>query len=139
MKNQTTETGCFTARSRKNSIRIILWSLAWAVSMVVADKAELYEWYSSDLISIAAIILNGLIGVGLIFTFIRFLKDLDDLQRKIQLDALAISMGVALVGGFSYSLLVTWGFIIDEEVSDITLLMVVAYMVAIIAGQVRYR
>ena len=139
MKDQTNNDAGYSVRCRKNSTRIILWSIAFAGTLVLANKAVLYEWYTSDLIAIGAVVLNALAGIGLIFAFIRSLKEGDDLQRKIQLDALSVAMGVALVGGFSYSLLVTSGFIIDEEVTDITLLMVVAYMVAVIAGQVRYR
>lgn len=107
--------------------------------MVFADKAELYEWYSSDLISIFAIVINAFIGLGMIASFVRFLKGMDELQRKIQLDSLAVSMGVGLVGSFTYSLLVTAKFITDSEISDIILLTVVTYMVAVIVGQIRYR
>ncbi|MCH8014377.1 MAG: hypothetical protein IH823_06250 [Candidatus Dadabacteria bacterium] len=107
--------------------------------MVLADKAELYEWHSSALISILAIVINAGIGIGMIVTYMRFLTELDELQRKIQLDSLALSMGIGLVGSFSYSLLVTAKFISDAEISDIILLMVLTYMVGIIVGQVRYR
>ena len=107
--------------------------------MVLADKAELYEWHSSASISILAIGINAVIGLGLIVTFMRYLKELDELQRKIQLEALAIAMGVGFVGGFSYSLLVTAKFISDAEISDIILLMTLTYVVGIIVGQVRYR
>ena len=139
MKNQITEAEGFATRCRKNSLNIILWSLAFAGTMIIADKAVLYEWYSSAYLLATAIVINALTGIGLVWTYIRNLKALDDLQRKIQLDALAIAMGVALVGGFAYSLMVTSGFIVDEDVSDITLLMVVAYMIAVITGQMRYR
>lgn len=107
--------------------------------MVLADKAEFYEWHSSALVSILAIVINAGIGVGMIVTYMRFLTELDELQRKIQLDSLALSLGVALVGSFSYSLLVTAKFISDAEISHIILLMGLTYMVGIIVGQIRYR
>ena len=75
----------------------------------------------------------------MIFGYIRFLKALDDLQKKIQFDALAISLGVSLVGSFTYSLLVTSGYIKDVEISDIIVLMMVTYSVAILVGMVKYR
>ena len=129
----------WTARTNKNTIRLIVWVFAWTLTMVLADKAELYEWYSSELISILAIVINAVTGIGMIVVFIQFLKELDELQRKIQLDSLALSMGIGLVGSFSYSLLVTAKFISDAEISDIILLMMLTYVVAIIVGQVRYR
>ena len=87
----------------------------------------------------AGIVINAGIGLGMIVTFMRYLREVDELQRKIQLDALALSMGVGLVGSFTYSLLVTVQFATDNEVSDIIMLMTLTYMVGVIVGQVRYR
>ena len=138
MKEETTETG-FDTRYLKNNIRLLCWIFAWVGTMILVDKAVLYEWYSSDLISMVAIVINAGIGLGVIVTFMRYLNEVDELQRKIQLDALALSMGVGWVGGFTYSLLVTAQFVTDNEVSDIIMLMTFTYMVGIIVGQVRYR
>ena len=123
----------------KDNIRLLCWAFAWGGTMVLADKAELYQWHSSALISMLAIVINAGIGVGMIVTFMRLLKELDELQRKIQLDALALAMGIGLVGGFSYSLLATAKFIADAEASDIILLMTLTYVVGSIVGQIRYR
>ncbi|GBF31052.1 hypothetical protein MnTg04_01005 [bacterium MnTg04] len=139
MKKPMTDSDIFTARARKSSMRLLSWVFAWVGTMVLADKAELYEWYSSAWISMLAIVINTGIGIGVIVTFLRFLKELDELQRKIQLDALALSMGIGFVGGFAYSLLATAQFISDAEASDILVLMSVAYMAGIIIGQVRYK
>ncbi len=139
MKELLFESDCCSPRSKKNSIRLLGWVFVWTATMVVADKAELYGWHSSDFISIAAIVLNAAIGIGMIVTFMRYLKDLDEMQRKIQLDALALAMGVGIVGSFTYSLLVTAQFITDAEISDIILLMTFTYVVGQIIGKVRYR
>ena len=139
MEKLKTDSNDWIARTNKNTIRLIGWVFVWTLTMVLADKAELYEWYSSELISILAIVINAIIGIGMIVVFMQFLKELDELQRKIQLDSLALSMGIGLVGSFSYSLLVTAKFIIDAEISDIILLMILTYVVGIIVGQVRYR
>ena len=138
MKEETTETG-FDTRYVKINIRLLCWIFAWVGTMVLVDKAVLYEWYSSDLISMVGIVINAGIGFGVIVTFMRYLDEIDELQRKIQLDALALSMGVGFVGTFTYSLLVTAQIVTDNEVSDIMLVMTVTYIVGIIVGQVRYR
>ena len=139
MKKPMVNLSCLTGGSGKNTIRFLCWSVAWSMTMVLADKAILYEWHSSALISAIAIVLNAGIGIGMILSYLRHLKSMDELQRKIQLDALAIAMGVALVGSFSYSLMVTAKFITDAEVSDIILLMTFAFVVSVTVGHVRYR
>ncbi len=139
MEEQTIETGDYDTRHVKINIQLLCWIFAWVGTMLLVDKAELYEWYSSDYMSMAGIVINAGIGLGMIVTFMRYLREVDELQRKIQLDALALSMGVGLVGSFTYSLLVTVQFVTDNEVSDIIMLMTLTYMVGVIVGQVRYR
>ena len=134
-----TDSSSWEARGARNTIRIVLWMLAWTVTLVLADKAELYEWYSSATASILAITLNAAIGLGLIVTFMRYIRELDELQRKIQLDSLALAVGAGLVGGSSLSLLQTAKFVSDAEISDITLLMTLIYVAGVIVGQIRYR
>ena len=121
----------------KNNIRFLCWTLAWAVTMVLADKAELYGWHSSSMISIIAIVVNTGLGLGMIMAFMRYLKGMDELQQKIQLNSLAMSVGVGIVGGFTYSLLATANFIADAEASDVLLIMSVTYMVGVMIGQIR--
>ena len=139
MEKPMVNLSCLTSGSAKNTIRFLCWTFAWSMTMVLADKAILYEWHSSDLISAIAIILNAGIGIGMILSYLRHLRDMDELQRKIQLDALAIAMGVALVGSVSYLLMVTAKFITDAEVSDIILLMTFTFVVSVIVGHIRYR
>ena len=128
-----------TPQSTKNAALLIVWVFVWTATMVLADKAMLYEWYTQQWISVAAIAVNAALGVGMIVFFVSYLRAMDELQRKIQLEALAFALGCGLVGSFTYSLLVTAGFIAESEISDIILLMTVTYMAAIIAGNVRYR
>ncbi len=139
MTKQTTNSDSFPVRTKKNHARIMLWIFAWVGTFVAADKAELYEWYTSDSLSLLAIVVNAAIGLGVIVTYMRFLKELDEMQQRIQLVALALAMGIGLVGSFSYSLMVTAGFVADPEISVIIMLLGVTYSIALIVGQVRYR
>jgi hypothetical protein len=136
MKKQITD---WESRNVKSTIRLLCWTFAWIVTMLLADKAELYQWHSSELISILSIIVNTGIGFGMIMAFMRYLKGMDELQRKIQLNSLALSMGVGFVGGSTFSLLATVRLITDVEYSDVLLLMALTYMAGVIIGQIRYR
>jgi len=139
MKELIAGSGGIDSRTLKSNLKMISWMFIWTATMVLVDKALLYEWISSTGMIVAAVGVNTGLGFAMIVAFMRYLKESVELQRKIQLDALAISMGIGLVGSFTYSLLVTAGFIVDSEVSDIILLMSVTYMIGITVGQVRYR
>lgn len=121
------------------NLKIVAWIFAWTAACTLTDKAVLHGWFSADWQPLAAIAVSTAVGLGMIFNFVRFLHSLDDLQRKIQMDALAIALGVTVVGSFTYSLLVTAGIIVDEEVSDIFMLTVLSYSAAAMLGTVRYR
>ena len=134
-----TESNEFESRTVRGAIRFVLWSLAWTGSMVLVDKAVLYGWYTESFYSVIGIVVNALLGLVVVRTFLRHLGDMDEMQRKIQLDALALSMGVGFVGSFTYSLLTTTGFVTDPEISDIILLMAVTYMASLSFTYLRNR
>ena len=68
------------------------------------------------------------------------LKGLDEMQQKIQLDAMAISLGVGIVCGISYSLLDQTNLIsYDAEISHLIILMGLTYSAGTIIGRNRYQ
>lgn len=129
----------YDSRSIRDNLVMVLWVFIWMASMTVADKAALYDWWPDGWLTILAVAVNVLLGLAMIAAFMRLLRGMDDLQRKIQLEALSFALGISLVGCAAYSLLVTWGYILDEEVSDIFMLMCVSYSASVLFGVWRYR
>ena len=133
------ECSSYDTRSIKENLKLVGWVFTWMASLIISDKAELFGWWSEEWITITSIIFNAALGLWMIHCYRRLLASMDDLQRKIQLDALSMALGISLVGTVTYSLLVTWGYIVDEEVTDIMLLMCVSYSVSVIYGSLKYR
>ena len=76
----------------------------------------------------------------MILVNIKHLNGLDELQKKIQLEAMGIALGVGIVGGLSYSLLDTTNLITqDAKISFLIILIALTYMAGIIIGQKRYK
>jgi hypothetical protein len=76
----------------------------------------------------------------MIRVFKQYLLGLDELQRKIQLDAMALTLGVGIVVGVSYELLEDIKLIAFEpEISHLILLMCLTYCIGIILGNRRYQ
>ena len=99
------------ARDLRNASIANLWIFAWAISLVVISYLSKYDWYSSNLIIATGLMIHAGIGIGMILAFRHFLAEADELQRKIQLDALALSVGVTIVAFSSASLLAKAGFL----------------------------
>ncbi len=48
---------------------------------------------------------TAIVGLAWIVSYMRFLRDADELMRKIQLDAIALALGGCFVAGFTLILL----------------------------------
>jgi hypothetical protein len=137
MQKQKTD---FAERTKKNTIQLAFWTVTWIISLAVATFGHLYLWDSDSLVSIIAIFINLLIGFGMIIANKNHLKGLDEMQQKIQLDAMAISLGVGIVCGISYSLLDQTNLIsYDAEISHLIILMGLTYSAGTIIGRNRYQ
>ncbi len=78
-------------------------------------------------------------GAGMIWANIKHISVLDELQKKIQLDAMGIALGVGIVGGLSYSVMDIANVISsDAEIGFLVMLISVSYMIALLVGKKRY-
>ena len=135
MKETTWET-----QNKKVVKKLALWTILWTGSMALATFGPKFIWNESVLLTIAAVIINLLFGAGMILTNIKHINSMDDLQRKIQLDAMGIALGVGVVGGLSYSLLDTTNLISkDAEISFLVILISITYMLGLLIGTKRYK
>lgn len=130
----------WNTRVKKNTKNLGLWTMAWVLSMAIATFGPKFIWESETVLTVTGIMLNALLGVGMILANIRHLNSLDDLQKKIQLEGMAIALGVGIVGGLSYSLLDTTNVIAqDAEISYLVILISLTYLVSVFIGQKRYK
>ncbi len=129
----------YDARAIRENLKFVGWVFVWTLAFVISDKAQLYGWWTADWAVMTSIAVTAALGLWMILCYRRLLRGMDDLQRKIQLDALSLALGISIVGTVLYSLLVTWGYILDEEVTDIMMLMSASYSVSVIYGSLKYR
>jgi hypothetical protein len=128
------------ARIKKNTANLAYWTGTWLVTMAVAAFGPTFLWHEDTLLTALAVAVNLAVGIGMILANIRYLQGLDELQKKVTLEAMALALGVTLVGGLSYSLLDTTGLISQHaEIAFLVILTSITYLVAIIVGNRRYK
>ena len=127
------------ARDIRNANIVNMWALAWVASLFLTSFLSDYEWYSSTIPTMIGLVIHAGIGLAMFFAYKRFLKELDEMERKIQLDALASSVGITVIGFSTYSILEKAGFLPDLNPSNLIVLIALTYMVAVIIGRVRYQ
>ncbi|SDR93397.1 hypothetical protein [Gramella sp. MAR_2010_147] len=128
-------------KSQKKQVKnLAIWTVAWTLSVALATFGAKFLWDYNNTWTVLAILISTVTGGGMIWSNIRFLMALDELQRKIHMDAMGIALGIALVGGISYSMLDTSNVIAqDAEISHLIILIGLSYMAAILIGNARYK
>ncbi|MGA9590400.1 MAG: hypothetical protein WBV11_11265 [Salegentibacter sp.] len=134
------ETQTLSSITRRNTRRLFYWTSGWVLSLAIVTFGPMFLWEGQPAISLVGILVNLGIGVGMIFANKSYINGLDELQRKIQLEAMGLALGVAVVAGISYSTLDNLNLIsFDAEISHLIILVGITYLVATITGNRRYR
>ncbi|MDB4805271.1 hypothetical protein OAH16_01575 [bacterium] len=129
-----------TAQTKKNTIRLFFWSVAWVLATAGASFGPKSLWEFNTLPTILGVLVHIGIGFGMIRMFKQYLLGLDELQKKIQLDAMALSLGIGLVIGSSYELLEDIKLIpFEPEIPHLLILMSLTYVVGTVLGHRKYQ
>lgn len=125
--------------TEKNTLRLGIWTAAWVGTMAIATFGPTYLWDHQSL-TITAVIINLVIGLGLILANIRHLRSLDEMMQRIQLEAMGLALGVAVIAGLSYSLLDTTNIIAaDAQISYLVILISIVYLGSVVINMRRYK
>ncbi|MCZ6726579.1 MAG: hypothetical protein O7A98_04405, partial [Acidobacteria bacterium] len=125
-------------RDRRNQSRMMWVLFAWAVCF-----AGVSQLIKRDLLSAGPLLwllaaLPSVAGVFALIAYGRFLREADELQRIIQLRALALGFGGTLFALAGYRVFERLGAP-AAELTDVMLVMMLLYSVASLLGWRRYR
>ena len=126
-----------TQRDRRNQLRVTLWALVWGISFVAVAQGIRREWLPLAA-ALAGVIGSALLGIATVLAHRRYLRETDELRRKIEVEALALAFGVGLVGGLTYWLLVVSGTMPATGFSYVFVVMFIAHPVGVLIGRRRY-
>ena len=127
-------------KEQKKQTKVMLgWTLAWVVSLAFLTGAENTLW--NDLIfTKIGLLINFTIGIGMIVANKNLFKTYDELQKKIQFEAMAITLGLAVVVGLTYEVSFDFGVIDKEpEFEYLMLFICFSYVASTIISAIRYK
>ena len=129
-----------TAQTKKNTKRLFFWSEIWVLATAGVGFGSENLWNFHTWLTIIAVLIHIGLGLGMIRVFKQYLQGLDELQRKIQLDAMALSLGIGLVLGSSYEMLEDIKLIpFEPEIPHLLILMSLTYVVGTVLGNRKYQ
>jgi hypothetical protein len=134
------DSGAWASRMIRNTLGLAAWTGAWVASVALAAFGPRILWNDQPAPTLIAIGFTVLVGVGMLFANKRNLQALDELQRTIQLQAMAWSLGAGLVGGVAWTLFARHDLVgFEAEIAHLVAFMGVVYLAGCVAGLLRYR
>ena len=133
------ETG-YESRIRTNVIRLFRWNAAWGAATALMAFGPKFLWHKALVFTLLAVGLDVAVGVGMILANKNYLAELDELQRKVQLNSMGITLGVAVVAGAPLSVMDGYHVIpFHADVAYLLILMSLTFAVSNLYGTRRYR
>ena len=130
----------YERRVRARVVRLFGWCGAWAVATALMAFGPKFFWNRNLEFTLLALALNVAVGAGMLLANKGYIEELDDLQRKVQLNSLAITAGVALILGIPYSILDSYHLVpFHAEIPHLLMLMSLVFVVCNLYGTRRYR
>ena len=140
MSKTDTDSSQWASTNKQNTRRLGIWTFLWVLSMAVATFGPRFIWDYASLPSVLAVGVNLAIGIGMIIANIQYFQGLDELNKKIFLDAGALTLGVGLVGGLGYELMETVRLIsFEPAISHLAILMSLTFLVGMLIGHRKYQ
>ena len=127
-------------KEQKKQIKIMLaWTLAWVASLAFLTGAENSLW-DNIIFTQIGLIINLAIGIGMIIANKNLFKTYDELQKKIQFEAMAITLGLAVVVGCTYEISFDFGVINSEpEFEYLIIFISFIYITSTIINSRKYK
>jgi len=101
-----------------------------------------FLWNKALVFTLLAVGLDIAVGVGMIRANKKYIAELDELQRKVQLNSLGIAMGVGLIAGVPLSAMDAYHLIpfhVHANIGLLVIIMGLTFLVSFLYGTWRYR
>ena len=120
--------------------KLALWTWSWVASLAIATFGPVFIWDDHTFLTIFAILVNLANGILMILANRDLFNHFDELERKIHLESMAISLGLAIVAGFTFSLLDQKDIIpFDAEIGFLVMFISITYLVSMVINTRRYK
>lgn len=140
MNQSITRESGYESRLWTNTRRIASWGIGWVAATALMGLGPKFLWKKALGFTLLAVGLEVALGIGLILAHKKYIAELDELQRGVFLNALAITVGVAVIAGIPWEVMDKSHLIpIHANIANLVALMSLTYVVSVVYGNLRYR
>lgn len=102
MKIDKISSGNWERNMKRSAWILMLWTASWTFSIALITFGPRFLWNFNLSLTILAVLINAIVGIGMIRANILHLRAMDEMQQKLFYEASAVTVGVALVFGGSF-------------------------------------
>ena len=125
--------------SHTHTKSLALWTGLWLVTTAIASFGPTLAWNGNVLLTGIAIAISVAAGWLMVKASIKHVLAQDEMQQRIALEAMGLTLGMTLIAGIGYSLLDTSNLIHnDAEITVLVIFMGLAYLANLLLAQRRY-
>jgi hypothetical protein len=130
----------YQSRIRTNVIRLFRRNGAWGVATALMAFGPKFLWNRALGFTLLAVGLDIAVGIGMILANKNYLAELDELQRKVQLNSMGVTLGVGLIVGVPFSVMDAYRVLpFHVNIAYLLILMSLTFGVSNLYGTWRYR
>ena len=124
---------------KKYLLNLGLWTWSWVATLAIATFGPKFVWDDNTELTTFAILTNLVNGVLMILANRKLFNNYDELERKIHLESLALTLGLTVIIGLTYSLLDQVNLIpFDAEIGILVGFVGLTYMITLLINRKRY-
>ena len=128
---ETIVCGPGTAQDKKNQYRFILFTLFWAICFIGASFVFKQDYDLSTPVAYAIALVPTAAGICALLAYMKFLREADEMIRKMQFEGLAFGFGIGVIFTLCYQVFESAGAP-HLEIDDAAFVMMMGW----IAGQI---
>jgi peptidoglycan/LPS O-acetylase OafA/YrhL len=124
---------------KKRLYKLAGWSWSWVATMAIASFGPKYIWDNHAVLTVLAVCVNFANGILMLVANRNLFNDFDELERKIHLEAMALTLGLAVVAGLSYSLIDITDLIpFDADIGFLVMFIGITYLICVAINTKKY-
>ncbi len=124
---------------KKKEKNLAFWTVAWVLTFFLLASGPNELWNSKS-ITIIALIINVIVAVGMLLSNRDLFEYYDELQKKVQLEAMAITLGISVIFGCLFEQTYKLGLINLKPKLHIFIMFIgMTYLIAVIINSRRYK
>jgi len=124
---------------KKHIYQLALWTWSWVATLAIATFGPKYIWDDHTVLTVLAISVNFANGILMLIANRNLFNNFDELERKIHLESLALTLGFAVVAGITFTILDQLDLIgFNADISSLVMFIGLSYLFCVFINYRRY-